>query len=92
MLMSNYNEWVSKIPKSVFEDLATRQNPQILWIGCCDSRVSEECLKQLPGSVFVHRNIGNIVDDKDTQTLAVIQYAVLKLKVEHVFIVGNLSL
>jgi carbonic anhydrase len=86
MMASNHIEWVNKNPTTIFEDLALNQNPQILWIGCCDSRVPEECIKQLPGSVFVHRNIGNIVNNK---TLAVIQYAAQKLNVEHVFVVGT---
>lgn len=92
-VFKNNEEWiVSKLEKNpdYFKDLAKGQNPDILYIGCSDSRVTaEELMGVQPGDVFVHRNIANMVISIDLNMMSVLAYAVENLKVDHVVICGH---
>jgi carbonic anhydrase len=92
-LFLNNHQWAEKITRAdpdFFRKLARQQNPEYLWIGCSDSRVpANEIIGLLPGEVFVHRNIANVVVHTDLNCLSVIQYAVDVLKVKHIMVVGH---
>lgn len=92
-LMVNNLGWSRRMTRddpAYFEKLAAQQAPRYLWIGCSDSRVpANEILDLMPGELFVHRNVANLVYASDLNCLSVIQYAVGTLKVEHIFVVGH---
>jgi len=89
----NNESWIKEklsISKDYFEDLGKGQNPELLFIGCSDSRVTAEELMGLgPGDVFVHRNIANMVISIDLNVMSVVDYAVDFLKVNHVVVCGH---
>ncbi len=92
-LLDNNRAWATKIKETepdFFEELAKHQAPEYLWIGCADSRVpSSQLTGLIPGDIFVHRNIANLVIHTDLNCLSVIQYAVEALKVKHIIVCGH---
>lgn len=92
-LFEKNREWASKVnaeDPDFFHKLSEQQKPDYLWIGCADSRVpANQIVDLLPGEVFVHRNIANVVVHTDLNCLSVIQYAVDVLKVKHIMVVGH---
>lgn len=92
-LFDNNQAWAEQMLASdprFFEKLTAQQTPQYLWIGCSDSRVpANEIVGLMPGEIFVHRNIANVVVHTDLNCLSVIQYAVEVLKVKHIIVCGH---
>lgn len=92
-LFRNNREWADAVKArdpEFFQKLAQQQTPQFLWIGCADSRVpANEIMGLLPGEVFVHRNVANLVVHTDMNCLSVLQYAVDVLKVKHILVTGH---
>jgi len=75
---------------SFFTRLEKLQSPDLLWIGCSDSRLPpNEIIGRAPGELFVHRNVGNLVEHTDVNCLSVLQYAIDVLRVKHVVVVGH---
>jgi carbonic anhydrase len=92
-LFSNNRTWAANIERQrpgFFTGLANQQRPKYMWIGCSDSRVPANEITGLdPGEVFVHRNVANVVVHSDLNALSTIQFAVERIKVEHVMVVGH---
>ena len=92
-LFDNNKKWASSVEKDnpgFFRKLSEQQAPEYLWIGCSDSRVpANEIVGLMPGDVFVHRNIANVVVYSDLNCLSVLQYAVEILKVKHIIVCGH---
>jgi len=92
-LLENNRAWAARIEAErpgFFQDLYRQQAPEYLWIGCSDSRVpANEIVGMLPGELFVHRNVANVVVHSDLNCLSVMQYAVEVLKVRHIIICGH---
>ncbi len=92
-LIESNRRWSQDVHRKApdfFTRLAAQQNPRYLWIGCSDSRVpANEIVNLLPGELFVHRNVANVVVHTDLNCLSVLQYAVDVLRVEHVIVVGH---
>src|SRR5947207_14076052 len=92
-LFANNRAWSEQMTRqdaAFFRRLSEQQAPKYLWIGCSDSRVpANEIVGLLPGELFVHRNVGNLVVHTDLNCLSVIQYAVDVLKVEHIMVTGH---
>ena len=92
-IFENNQKWIAEklaIDENYFENLATGQSPEFLYIGCSDSRVTAEDLMGVkPGEVFIHRNIANLVNNVDLSVMSVINYAVRHLKVKHVVVCGH---
>jgi carbonic anhydrase len=92
-LFEKNQEWSDQVKSqnpNFFKQTAQGQNPDYLWIGCSDSRVPvNQIVKAMPGDIFVHRNIANLVLQTDINSLSVIQYAVEVLKVKHIIVCGH---
>ena len=92
-LMANNRAWAARMRRDhpgFFEKLRDQQSPEYLWIGCSDSRVpANEIVGLLPGELFVHRNVANLVVPSDLNCVSVIQFAVDVLRVKHVIVCGH---
>lgn len=92
-IFENNEKWIQhklSLDKDYFINLAKGQSPDVLYIGCSDSRVTaEELMGAQPGEVFVHRNIANMVSNTDINVQSVLNYAVRHLKVQHVVVCGH---
>lgn len=92
-LIANNQAWARRAVErdpEFFSRLARQQSPEYLWIGCSDSRVpANEIVDLLPGELFVHRNVANVVVHTDLNCLSVMQFAVEVLKVKHILVVGH---
>ena len=92
-LFDHNRAWAAQMERErpgFFTGLKSQQNPKYMWIGCSDSRVPANQITGLePGEVFVHRNVANVVVHSDLNALSTIQFAVERLHVEHVMVVGH---
>ena len=92
-IFENNKKWMSEklaLDKDYFKQLSEGQNPDILYIGCSDSRVTaEEMTGTKPGQMFVHRNLANLVPNNDNNSAAVIEYAIAHLHVKHIVLCGH---
>ena len=94
-VFTNNEKWIAEklsLNQNYFTNLAKGQTPELLYIGCSDSRVTAEDIMGLqPGEVFVHRNIANLVNNVDLNVMSVLNYAVRHLKVNHIVVCGHYS-
>src|SRR5256714_13453312 len=94
-LFQNNRAWAESITQAdpdFFQKLSRQQAPSYLWIGCSDSRVpANQIVGLLPGEMFVHRNLANVVEHSDLNCMSVLQFAVDVLKVKHVIVCGHYS-
>ncbi len=92
-LFERNRHWAEKMTArdpAFFRKLARQQAPKYLWIGCSDSRVpANEIVGLMPGELFVHRNVANVVSHNDLNCLSVLQYAIEVLRVEHILVCGH---
>ena len=92
-LFENNRRWserVSQRDPDFFAKLSRQQAPDFLWIGCSDSRVpANEVVDLMPGELFVHRNVANVVVHSDMNCMSVLQFAVEQLQVEHIIVCGH---
>src|ERR671939_1123515 len=92
-LFESNRRWADEIRASepdFFEKLSRQQAPDYLWIGCSDSRVpANEITGLMPGEMFVHRNVANVVVHTDLNCLSVLQFAVEILRVRHIIVCGH---
>lgn len=92
-LFSNNRAWAERVELQApgfFKQLSEQQAPEYLWIGCSDSRVpANEIVGLLPGELFVHRNVANLVLHSDINCLSVLQYAIDILKIKHIIVCGH---
>jgi carbonic anhydrase len=92
-LFSRNRDWAAATEErepGFFTKLLNQQAPQYLWVGCADSRVpANDLVGLLPGELFVHRNVANLMVHSDLNALSVLQYAVEVLQVKHVIVVGH---
>jgi carbonic anhydrase len=92
-VFKNNEKWIAEklsSDQNYFENLASGQSPEFLYIGCSDSRVTAEDLMGIqPGEAFVHRNIANLVNNVDLNVMSVINYSVRHLKVNHIVVCGH---
>jgi len=92
-ILQGNRDWMNQVANDStgrFKQLSKGQNPEILWIGCADSRVPANLITNThPGEVFVHRNIANVCVHSDMNMLSVLDYAVNVLKVKHVIVAGH---
>lgn len=92
-LLENNRRWAARMTArdpEFFRTLSRQQAPKFLWIGCSDSRVpANEIVGLLPGELFVHRNVANVVTHTDLNCLSVIQFAIDVLEVEHIIVCGH---
>jgi carbonic anhydrase len=91
--LANNRKWVEeqlKLDPGYFEKLSEKHDPKVLWIGCSDARVpANQITGTLPGEIFVHRNISNLVIHTDMNMLSVLSYAVEILRVRHIVVCGH---
>ena len=92
-LLQNNQKWAAQVAAEnpgFFDRLSQGQSPKFLWIGCSDSRVpAAKITGAAPGDLFVHRNVANLVVNNDVNLMAVMQYSIFALKVEHIIVCGH---
>lgn len=92
-LLKNNKQWANELVEEkpdFFKKLSSLQNPEFLWIGCSDSRVpADQITGTMPGEIFVHRNISNMVIHTDVNLLSVLDFAINHLNVKHVIVCGH---